>query len=93
MGTQSDRRQLARAVIASTIGTTIEWYDFFLYSAVTGLVLARLYFPQSEPLVGTLQAFGPEPLGAVRGSTAAWPCPVLIYRPLCYQSLAESDLF
>ena len=60
MGTQGpqDRRQLARAVIASTIGTTIEWYDFFLYSAATGLVFARLYFPNSEPLVGTLQAFG-----------------------------------
>ncbi|VWB06178.1 MFS transporter [Burkholderia lata] len=51
------RRQLHRAVIASTIGTTIEWYDFFLYSTVTGLVFAKLYFPQSHPLVGTLQAF------------------------------------
>lgn len=51
------RRQLRRAVIASTIGTAIEWYDFFLYSIVTGLVFAKLYFPNSEPLVGTLQAF------------------------------------
>ncbi|MEX3936993.1 MFS transporter [Paraburkholderia phymatum] len=51
------RRQLRRAVIASTIGTTIEWYDFFLYSIVTGLVFAKLYFPESDPLVGTLQAF------------------------------------
>jgi MFS family permease len=51
------RLQLRRAVIASTIGTTIEWYDFFLYSTVTGLVFAKLYFPQSDPLVGTLQAF------------------------------------
>src|SRR3982751_1820732 len=50
-------RQLRRAVIASTIGTTIEWYDFFLYSIVTGLVFAKLFFPQSEPLTGTLQAF------------------------------------
>jgi len=50
--------QLYRAVIASTIGTTIEWYDFFLYSTVTGLVFAKLYFPQSDPLTGTLQAFG-----------------------------------
>src|SRR5215831_13021298 len=58
MASPQDHRQLARAVIASTIGTTIEWYDFFLYSAVTGLVFARLYFPNSEPLVGTLQAFG-----------------------------------
>src|SRR6185437_3907404 len=51
------RLQLRRAVIASTIGTTIEWYDFFLYSTVTGLIFAKLYFPESDPLVGTLQAF------------------------------------
>jgi MFS family permease len=51
------KSQLRRAVIASTIGTTIEWYDFFLYSTVTGLVFAKLYFPQSDPLTGTLQAF------------------------------------
>src|SRR5215813_11872283 len=50
--------QLRRAVIAATIGTTIEWYDFFLYSVVTGLVFAKLFFPKSDPLVGTLQAFG-----------------------------------
>jgi len=36
--------QLRRAVIASTIGTAIEWYDFFLYSTVTGLVFAKLFF-------------------------------------------------
>jgi metabolite-proton symporter len=51
-------RQLRRAVIASTIGTTIEWYDFFLYSIVTGLIFAKLFFPHSDPLVGTLEAFG-----------------------------------
>jgi len=59
------RRQLHRAVIASTIGTTIEWYDFFLYSIVTGLVFAKLYFPQSDPLIGTLQAFGIYAVGFV----------------------------
>ena len=52
------RRQLRRAVLASTIGTAIEWYDFFLYSTVTGLVFARLYFPRADPFVGTLEAFG-----------------------------------
>src|SRR5579862_2717257 len=51
------RRHLTRAVLASTIGTSIEWYDFFLYSTVTGLVFAKLYFPKSEPLTGLLQAF------------------------------------
>jgi hypothetical protein len=38
------RAQLRRAIIASTIGTTIEWYDFLLYSVVTGLVFAKLFF-------------------------------------------------
>jgi metabolite-proton symporter len=51
------RTQLRRAVIAATIGTTIEWYDFFLYSIVTGLVFAKLFFPRSDPLTGTLEAF------------------------------------
>ena len=51
------RVQLRRAVIASTIGTAIEWYDFFLYSTVTGLVFAKLFFPKSDPLTGTLEAF------------------------------------
>jgi MFS family permease len=50
--------QLRRAVIASTVGTAIEWYDFFLYSTVTGLVFAKLFFPNSDPWVGTLEAFG-----------------------------------
>src|SRR4051812_19481776 len=49
--------QLRRAVIASTIGTAIEWYDFFLYSTVTGLVFAKMFFPHSDPWVGTLEAF------------------------------------
>jgi MFS family permease len=49
--------QLRRAVIASTVGTTIEWYDFLLYSTVTGLVFGKLFFPESDPLVGVLQAF------------------------------------
>jgi MFS family permease len=51
------RSQLRRAIIASTVGTTIEWYDFLLYSVVTGLVFGKLFFPTSEPLVGVLQAF------------------------------------
>ena len=51
-------RQLKRAIIASTVGTAIEWYDFFLYSLVTAVVFAKLYFPNSDPWVGTLEAFG-----------------------------------
>src|SRR6516164_2035297 len=59
------RTQLRRAVIASTIGTAIEWYDFFLYSTVTGLVFAKLFFPKSDPLVGTLEAFAIYAVGFV----------------------------
>lgn len=59
------RLQLRRAVIASTVGTAIEWYDFFLYSTVTGLVFAKLFFPQSDPLVGTLEAFAIYAVGFV----------------------------
>src|SRR2546430_4677361 len=57
--------QLRRAVIASTIGTAIEWYDFFLYSTVTGLVFAKLFFPNSDPWVGTLEAFAVYAVGFV----------------------------
>jgi MFS family permease len=49
---------LRRAVIASTVGTTIEWYDFLIYSTVTGLVFGKVFFPGSDPMVSTLQAFG-----------------------------------
>src|SRR5258708_26736170 len=55
--TANDRQMLVKAVVASTVGTAIEWYDFFLYSTVTPLVFAKLFFPNSDPLVGTLQAF------------------------------------
>ena len=51
------RRQLRKAVIASTVGTTIEWYDFLLYSIVTPIVFGKLFFPHSSPLIGVLEAF------------------------------------
>jgi metabolite-proton symporter len=50
--------QLRKAVIASTIGTTIEWYDFFLYGTAAGLIFGKLFFPNSDPLTATLAAFG-----------------------------------
>jgi hypothetical protein len=57
--------QLRRAVIASTVGTTIEWYDFLLYSTVTGLVFGKLFFPKSDPIVGVLEAFAVYTVGSV----------------------------
>jgi metabolite-proton symporter len=65
LSAQEHGRQLRRAVIASTVGTAIEWYDFFLYSTVTGLVFAKLFFPKSDPLVGTLEAFAIYAVGFV----------------------------
>jgi metabolite-proton symporter len=50
-------RELRKAVIAATVGTTIEWYDFFIYGTAAGLVFSKLYFPNSDPTVGTLLAF------------------------------------
>ena len=52
-----DSRDRRRAVIASTIGTVIEWYDFGLYAIAAGLVFPQIYFPKSDPLVGVLSAF------------------------------------
>src|ERR1700754_3696448 len=52
------RAHLRRAVVASTVGTTIEWYDFLIYSTMTGLVFGRVFFAGSDPLIDTLQAFG-----------------------------------
>ncbi len=57
--------QLRKAVIASTVGTAIEWYDFFLYGTMAGLVFGKLYFPNEEPLAGTLAAFGTYFIGFV----------------------------
>lgn len=50
--------ELRKAVIASTIGTTIEWYDFFLYSTAAGLVFGKLFFPETDALTATLLSFG-----------------------------------
>jgi metabolite-proton symporter len=57
--------QLRKAIIASTIGTAIEWYDFFLYGTAAGLVFGKLYFPNEDALTATLAAFGTYFIGFV----------------------------
>src|SRR6202035_5550757 len=57
--------QLRKAVIASTIGTAIEWYDFFLYGTAAGLIFGKLYFPNEDALTATLLAFGTYFIGFV----------------------------
>jgi metabolite-proton symporter len=49
--------QLRKAVIASTVGTAIEWYDFFIYGTAAALIFGKLYFPHEAPLMGTLASF------------------------------------
>lgn len=51
------RAKLRRAVIASTVGTTIEWYDFLLYGTASALVFGPLFFPKEDPLAGVLASF------------------------------------
>src|SRR3979490_3101683 len=46
-----------RVVVASLVGTSLEWYDFFIYGTAAALVFNKLFFPSFDPLVGTLLAF------------------------------------
>ncbi|MEY9963619.1 metabolite-proton symporter [Streptacidiphilus sp. MAP12-16] len=63
---------LTKVVAASLVGTTIEWYDYFLYGSAAALVFGKVFFPKSDPLTGTLLAFltyaigfAARPLGAL----------------------------
>jgi MFS transporter, MHS family, shikimate and dehydroshikimate transport protein len=56
-------RSIKSVVAASFIGTTIEWYDFFLYGTAAALVFGDLFFPNAEPLIGTLLAFSTYAVG------------------------------
>src|SRR5262245_40304834 len=65
------RGQLVRAVVASTIGTTVEWYDFFLYGSAAALIFPKLFFPNLDPNLGSILSyvtffagFAARPLGA-----------------------------
>jgi metabolite-proton symporter len=57
------RSQRWKAAVASTIGTTIEWYDFFLYGTAAALVFPHVFFPDSSPLAGTLLSFSTQFVG------------------------------
>src|SRR5512136_2761001 len=61
----TERPHIRQVVLASFIGTTIEWYDFFLYGTAAALVFNRLFFPTLDPLAGTLSAYGTFAVGFV----------------------------
>src|SRR5262245_29165952 len=51
------RRQLVRAVVASTIGTTVEWYDFFLYGSAAALIFPKLFFTNLDPSLANILSY------------------------------------
>jgi len=66
-GLQADvhKSQYAKVAFASLIGTSIEWYDYFLYGTAAALVFPKLFFPKFDPLVGTLLAFTTYTIGFI----------------------------
>lgn len=62
---EGETESIWQVVVASFIGTTIEWYDFFLYGTAAALVFNKLFFPNIDPLLGTLAAFGTYGVGFV----------------------------
>ncbi len=61
----SEKNTIQRVVTASLIGATIEWYDFFLYGVIAGIVFNKLYFPTSDPLISTLLAYATFAVGFI----------------------------
>jgi len=72
MTPQEHHRQMVRAVVASTVGTSIEWYDYFLYGTMAALVFPSLFFPKSAPLTGTLNSFAIFFVGFAARPVGAW---------------------
>ena len=63
---QADKKkEVHRVVRASVIGATIEWYDFFLYGVIAGLVFNKLYFPSEDAYIGTMLAYATFAVGFV----------------------------
>ena len=52
-----EQSMVKKVVTASLIGATIEWYDFFLYGVVSGIVFNKLYFPAGDPFINTMLAY------------------------------------
>ncbi|MBY0380367.1 MAG: MHS family MFS transporter [Xanthobacteraceae bacterium] len=62
---KSDKRSLRTVALACLIGTTIEWYDFFIFSSLTAIVFNKLFFPAADPVVSTILAYATFAVGFV----------------------------
>ena len=72
MSPDQRRRNMLKAVVASTVGTSIEWYDYFLFGTMGALVFAKLFFPKSDPLTGTLNTYAIFFAGFLARPVGAW---------------------
>ncbi|TMD16798.1 MAG: MHS family MFS transporter [Chloroflexi bacterium] len=72
MAPEEHRKQMVRAVVASTVGTSIEWYDYFLFGTMAALVFPHLFFPKSDPLTGTLNNYAIFFVGFLARPIGAW---------------------
>ena len=57
------KQEIRKVVLASLLGATIEWYDFFLYGVVAGIVFNKLFFPTTDPFIGTILAYSTFAIG------------------------------
>jgi MFS family permease len=72
MPPEERRRNMLKAVVASTVGTSIEWYDYFLFGTAGALVFAKLFFPKSDQLAGTLNVYVIFFVGFLARPIGAW---------------------
>ena len=72
MPPEERRRNLTKAVVAATVGTSIEWYDYFLFGTAGALVFAKLFFPKSDQLAGTLNVYAIFFVGFLARPIGAW---------------------
>jgi MFS family permease len=72
MAPEEHRKQMRRAVVAATVGTSIEWYDYFLFGTMAGLVFPHLFFPKSDLVAGTLNSYAIFFVGFLARPVGAW---------------------
>ena len=85
-----------RVVIASLVGTSLEWYDFFIYGTAAALVFNTLFFPSFDPLVGTVLAFTTAAVGFVARPLGGivfghFGDKIGLYRELLQQAIAATN--